>query len=128
MKIWAMTLVLLAGLMGAAGVAAGAAAAHVTGGGSLQTASIYLLIHAAAAAAIGLNLPAGRLFLLSGSLLAVGAILFGGDIALRALAGVRLFPMAAPAGGIILIVGWLALAAAAPLHLAAKSADRRALP
>jgi uncharacterized membrane protein YgdD (TMEM256/DUF423 family) len=42
----------------------------------------------------------------------VGAILFAGDIALRAFAGHRLFVMAAPTGGIILIIGWLALAAA----------------
>ena len=42
-----------------------------------------------------------------------GAALFSGDIALRAFAGHRLFPMAAPTGGIILIAAWLALAAAA---------------
>jgi uncharacterized membrane protein YgdD (TMEM256/DUF423 family) len=34
-------------------------------------------------------------------------------VTLRAFAGHRLFPMAAPAGGIILIAAWLALAAAA---------------
>jgi uncharacterized membrane protein YgdD (TMEM256/DUF423 family) len=39
--------------------------------------------------------------------------LFSADIALRAFAGHRLFAFAAPAGGIILIVAWLGLAAAA---------------
>ena len=36
-----------------------------------------------------------------------------GDIALRAFTGCRLFPMAAPTGGTILIVAWLVLAVAA---------------
>jgi CheY-like chemotaxis protein len=40
-------------------------------------------------------------------------VLFCGDFALRALAGRALFPMAAPAGGILLIAGWLAAATAA---------------
>jgi uncharacterized membrane protein YgdD (TMEM256/DUF423 family) len=44
---------------------------------------------------------------------ALGTILFSGDVALRAFAGQRLFPMAAPTGGIILILAWLVLAAAA---------------
>jgi uncharacterized membrane protein YgdD (TMEM256/DUF423 family) len=43
--------------------------------------------------------------------------LFSGDLALRAFAGHRLFPMAAPTGGIILIAAWLALAAAAVIAL-----------
>jgi uncharacterized membrane protein YgdD (TMEM256/DUF423 family) len=43
----------------------------------------------------------------------VGAALFSGDVTFRAFAGHRLFPMAAPTGGIILIAAWLALAAAA---------------
>jgi uncharacterized membrane protein YgdD (TMEM256/DUF423 family) len=43
----------------------------------------------------------------------LGATLFSGDIALRALAGHRLFAMAAPSGGMILIAAWLALAGAA---------------
>jgi uncharacterized membrane protein YgdD (TMEM256/DUF423 family) len=37
----------------------------------------------------------------------VGAVLFSGDIALRAFAGQRLFAMAAPSGGIILILAGL---------------------
>jgi uncharacterized membrane protein YgdD (TMEM256/DUF423 family) len=44
---------------------------------------------------------------------ALGTFLFSADIALRAFVGRRLFPMAAPTGGIILILAWLALAAAA---------------
>jgi uncharacterized membrane protein YgdD (TMEM256/DUF423 family) len=44
---------------------------------------------------------------------ALGAALFSGDIALRALAGHRMFAMAAPTGGVILIGAWVALAVAA---------------
>jgi uncharacterized membrane protein YgdD (TMEM256/DUF423 family) len=40
-------------------------------------------------------------------------VLFSGDIALKALAGHRLFPMAAPTGGFISIASWLGLAVAA---------------
>jgi uncharacterized membrane protein YgdD (TMEM256/DUF423 family) len=43
----------------------------------------------------------------------LGALLFSGDIALRAFAGHRLFPMAAPSGGALLIGGWALLAIAA---------------
>jgi uncharacterized membrane protein YgdD (TMEM256/DUF423 family) len=50
--------------------------------------------------------------------LLVGAALFSGDIAMRAFAGHRLFPMAAPSGGFILIAGWLALGVAAAVALA----------
>jgi uncharacterized membrane protein YgdD (TMEM256/DUF423 family) len=39
--------------------------------------------------------------------------LFSGDIALRAFAGHRLFAFAAPSGGVILILAWLALTVAA---------------
>jgi uncharacterized membrane protein YgdD (TMEM256/DUF423 family) len=43
----------------------------------------------------------------------VGAALFAGDVSARAFIGHRLFPMAAPTGGTILIAAWLALAIAA---------------
>ena len=42
-----------------------------------------------------------------------GATLFSGDIAMRAFLGHRLFAFAAPTGGVILIVAWLALSVAA---------------
>jgi uncharacterized membrane protein YgdD (TMEM256/DUF423 family) len=43
----------------------------------------------------------------------LGAALFAADVAARAYLGHRLFPFAAPSGGVILIVSWLALIAAA---------------
>jgi len=76
-----------------------------------------LLFHAAALVGGAALLAQGVLWrpLLLAVLIAwiVGAALFSGDVALRAFAGHRLFPMAAPTGGMVLIAAWLALAAAA---------------
>lgn len=43
----------------------------------------------------------------------IGGAVFAGDVAARAYLGSRLFPMAAPTGGVILIASWLVLALAA---------------
>ena len=48
-------------------------------------------------------------------LLALGACLFAGDLASRTWMGAPLFPMAAPTGGLTMILGWLALSGAALL-------------
>ena len=80
-----------------------------------------LLLHAAAVVATAAALHQGLVYrplaLAAAIGLIVGATLFSGDIAMRALAGHRLFPMAAPAGGVILIASWLALSAAALVTL-----------
>jgi uncharacterized membrane protein YgdD (TMEM256/DUF423 family) len=76
-----------------------------------------LLFHAAAVLAAAALMQQGLFWrplafaALAGFVL--GAWLFSGDIALRAFAGHRLFPFAAPSGGFILIASWLALAVAA---------------
>jgi uncharacterized membrane protein YgdD (TMEM256/DUF423 family) len=110
-------LIMLAGLMGAAGVALAAAAAHAAPGAGLDSAGYMLLFHAAvvvgAAIAAGQGLVSRPLGILAAAGLIVGASLFAGDIALRAFAGHRLFPMAAPTGGIVLIASWLMLSLAA---------------
>jgi len=104
-------IVLVAGLLGAAGIALSAAAAHL-GGGNLATASNMMLIHAPALLALGLF---GRspLLRLGAAALMLGLFLFVGDLLTRHYAGWRMFPMAAPAGGILLILGWLIAAASA---------------
>jgi uncharacterized membrane protein YgdD (TMEM256/DUF423 family) len=111
-------LVMLAGLMGAAGVALGAAAAHLAGG--LQTASSMLLFHAPAVLAVALLLERGLVHGKTGHLAAlgfvVGATLFAGDLSMRQFAGHRLFPFAAPIGGTLLIASWLTLAVCAALR------------
>jgi uncharacterized membrane protein YgdD (TMEM256/DUF423 family) len=107
----------LAGLMGAAGIALAAASAHAAPGAGLDSAAYMLLFHAAALLGGAALTQQGVLWRpLAFIVLAawvVGAGLFSGDIAMRALAGHRLFPFAAPSGGMIMIAAWLALTVSA---------------
>lgn len=110
-------LIALAGLMGAGGVVLAAAGAHAAPQAGLDSAAYMLLFHGAALLG-GAALTQGGLLwrpLMLVVLIAwvAGAALFSGDIALRAFVGHRLFAFAAPTGGIILILAWLTLAAAA---------------
>ena len=110
-------LIALAALAGGLGVAASAAAAHIPGADSLKTAAQFLLFHAPAILALT-GLGAGGLThrlatRIAAAALMLGLALFSGDLALRALSGHALFPMAAPVGGILLMLGWLAAALAA---------------
>ncbi|UHC19097.1 DUF423 domain-containing protein [Methylobacterium currus] len=111
------TLVVLAGLSGALGVGLSAAAAHIAGATSLATAAQFLLFHAPALLALALLAGSGRLqpgaVRSAGVLLALGLALFSGDLSARVLMQVPLFPMAAPSGGMILILGWVLIALAA---------------
>ncbi|MBM6596222.1 DUF423 domain-containing protein [Microvirga pudoricolor] len=104
-------LIVLAALAGLLGVALSAAAAHVTGGGSLQTAAQFLLFHAPALLALVALGRSGavspKLARLAGYVLVVGLVLFCGDLTRRALAGEALAPMAAPTGGVMLMIGWV---------------------
>ncbi len=121
----AQSLVTLACLMGAAGVVLAAAAAHSAPGAGLDSAAYMLLFHASAVIASVLAAAAGLVWrplgLIGAAGLVCGAALFAGDVALRAYAGHRLFPFAAPAGGIVMIASWLALAAAAFAALSGRS-------
>ncbi len=111
-------LILAAGLLGAGGVALLASAAHA-GGDNLQTAAAFMLAHAPVLLAVGLvdglaGRPAGGRILAPAALIVLaGVALFAGDLTLRDLAGERLFPMAAPTGGTLTILGWLGIAASA---------------
>jgi uncharacterized membrane protein YgdD (TMEM256/DUF423 family) len=115
----------LAGVMGACGVALAAAAAHGTSAAGLDSAAWLLLFHATAllgaASLAGQHLLWRPLAFPAMACFVAGGALFAGDIAMRAFAGQRLFPMAAPSGGTLLLVGWIVLAAAA---LAAAAAPR----
>ena len=111
--------VILAGLMGAAGVALAAAAAHQPDATRLASGSSMLLFHASAV--IGAVLltthglarwPVGLVAVYG---FIIGAALFAGDLASRQYAGHSLFTMAAPTGGTIMLLSWLVLALAALL-------------
>lgn len=106
MILFARLLSLVAGLLGASAIAAAALAAHGGYGENLRTASEFALVHAALAVALLRGSPS-RLSVAAAGIVLLGAILFCGDLTLRALAERGLFPMAAPAGGFILMAGWL---------------------
>jgi uncharacterized membrane protein YgdD (TMEM256/DUF423 family) len=110
-------LVMLAGAMGVAGVALAAASAHQPDATRLASASSMLLFHASAILAAVLLAERGVIHMRLGFGAAFGfviaAALFAGDLTLRQYAGHSLFPMAAPTGGTLLILSWLALAVAA---------------
>jgi uncharacterized membrane protein YgdD (TMEM256/DUF423 family) len=114
-------LIVLAGLMGAAGVALAAASAHAGTEARLDSAAYLLILHAVAVvagvAALDRGLAWRPLGVAALAGFAVGSLLFAGDLSLRAFAGTRLFPMAAPTGGVLLIASWLALAAAAVIGM-----------
>src|SRR5258705_13061126 len=110
-------LLVFAGLMGAAGIILAAASAHGAPGSGLDSAGTMLLLHAAAVIG-GVSLLHQATLSRTAGLIALcgfvlGGALFAGDIAARAYLGSRLFPMAAPTGGMILIASWLVLALAA---------------
>ena len=109
--------ILLAGLMGASGIILAAAGAHAAPGAGLDSAAYMLLLHAttviSGVALVHQSLLWRPLMIIVLAAWVLGAVLFSSDIALRAFAGHRLFPMAAPTGGIILIGAWIGLAAAA---------------
>jgi uncharacterized membrane protein YgdD (TMEM256/DUF423 family) len=106
-----------ASLMGAAGVALAAAAVHIGGGSLAETGALFLILHAAAllglcalaAQASGYGLR--HALLICGFGLGLAACIFAADLASRAIAGGRLFPFAAPAGGTSMILFWVVIAA-----------------
>lgn len=110
-------LLALAGLMGAAGIVLTAAGAHGKPGAGLDSAGYLLLIHALAVAS-GTALLQELLLWRPLALAALwgfvaGAALFAADVSARAYLGGRLFPFAAPAGGLLMIASWLGIAASA---------------
>ena len=110
-------LLVLAALMGAAGVILAAASAHLPDASRLLPASSMLLFHALAVlAAVALTergIIDPRIGIAAASGFVIAAVLFALDLTLRQYAGHSLFPFAAPAGGTLMIASWLALAVSA---------------
>ncbi len=101
---------LIAGLMGVFGVAAAAAASHGADPRLLGGASAMCLAHAPALIALVAAWDRLRLATVSALLLSLGTALFAADLTLRHFAGHGLFPMSAPTGGTLMMLGWLTLA------------------
>ena len=106
----------LAGLLGLAGVALLAAAAHGEESARLHTAAEFLLFHAPVILGVTAlrhqRLMPYRFGALALSVLILGAVFFAGDLAARVYLQHALFPMAAPIGGSLTLLGWLLLAIA----------------
>ncbi len=110
-------LLILAGVMGADGVILAAVAAHQPDAARLATASSMLLFHATAVLAVVALAERDVIHMRIGIAAAWGfviaAAIFAGDLTMRQYAGHRLFPLAAPTGGTLMIASWLVLAVAA---------------
>lgn len=114
-------------VLGFLGVAAGSFGAHglrallEANGQSAnwETAVRYCLYHALALALVGLvgTLPqagaARGLLSAAGWAFLVGTLVFSGCLGALALSGVRILGAVVPIGGVLLLVGWACLAAAA---------------
>lgn len=114
LDLWGRALLGAAGLLGASGVALGAASAHLGGGDLARLGSSFLLFHAAALPGL-LALPGvspGRVRL-AATFLAIGAALFSIDVAVLGFTGRTPIAGMAPLGGLLLIGGWILVASCA---------------
>lgn len=107
MKLTDRILIGFAGLLGATGVAAAAIASHADTR-VLGSYALIALTHAPALLALAL-VPKSKWLEGSAIILLAGSALFCGDLAARHFLGHGLFPLAAPAGGFVLMLGWLGL-------------------
>jgi len=103
----------IAGLMGLFGVISAAAASHGADPRLLGGASAMCLAHAPALIALYAAWPHMRTAGIAALLLSAGTALFAADLTARHFLGHGLFPMSAPTGGVIMMAGWLAVAAGA---------------
>lgn len=103
----------LSGVLGASGVTLAAAATHTGATVLLGNASAMCLAHAPVLLGLYLGWDRIKTALPTALLLGLGTALFAGDLVSKHFTGESLFPMAAPAGGLGMIFGWLALAASA---------------
>jgi uncharacterized membrane protein YgdD (TMEM256/DUF423 family) len=111
--IFGRSLVALAGLLGAAGVATAAGASHGEAGRLLGSIATIALAHAPVLLVLGLLSPKGRVLRSAALVLAAGTLLFVLDLATRQWLGQGLFTGAAPIGGGLMILGWFGIALAA---------------
>jgi uncharacterized membrane protein YgdD (TMEM256/DUF423 family) len=112
-------LVLFAALLGFAGVAFGAFGAHALDAqlteesrGWWETATLYVLPHAAAALAAGISGRGGKTAL-GGWLIAIGALIFAATLYAMSLGAPRWLGAVTPLGGLAMLGGWAVLALSA---------------
>lgn len=99
--------------MGLSGVALAAAASHGGDTHFLGNASTMCLAHAPVLIGLYLGNRAFRTATAAALVLALGTIVFASDLVSRHFLGDRLFAFAAPTGGMLMMLGWLLVAAGA---------------
>ncbi len=107
------TSLFLCGLLGASGVALAAAATHTGATQLLGNASTMCLAHAPILLGLYIGWERIKTAAPAAILLGLGTVLFAGDLVSRHFTGSGAFPMAAPIGGMGMILGWIAVAVAA---------------
>lgn len=100
---------LFAGIIGALGVALSAMAAHGEDP-RLLSAAAACMAQAPALLALYLGFDKIRTAVIASLLIGLGCMLFAGDLVFRTQYGHGLFPMSAPTGGTMTILGWVAIA------------------
>jgi uncharacterized membrane protein YgdD (TMEM256/DUF423 family) len=103
----------LAGLIGAFGLIFSAMAAHGGDTHLYSAAAAACMAQAPALLAIYVGWEKLRTALIASALIGLGCLLFAGDLLFRVRFGHGLFPMSAPTGGTMMILGWIAVAAGA---------------
>lgn len=105
----ASILAALACLAALAAIALAAAGAHVDASPLLATAAGVLTPNAVGALALALGAErfGSKGLWIAGALVLAGASVFAGDMAARVFLDHRLFPMAAPVGGVTMMLGWI---------------------
>jgi uncharacterized membrane protein YgdD (TMEM256/DUF423 family) len=112
-EIYPRIVLFLSGSLGSTGVALSAMAAH--GGDPRLIGAAAAACMAQAPALLGLYLGYQRIrtALVASLLIGLGCLLFAADLLFRTRLGHGLFPMSAPTGGMMMILGWIAVAAGA---------------
>jgi uncharacterized membrane protein YgdD (TMEM256/DUF423 family) len=108
--------IIAAGVLGATGVVAAAAASHTGDERILGNLALIALTQAPAILALGLYAPASLLTRIATTCIGAGALLFSADLAMRHFTGTALFPMSAPIGGSAMILGWALLVPAGAMR------------
>ena len=102
-----------AGLIGAFGVIFSAMAAHGDDPRLISAAAAACMAQAPALLALYVGFDKIRTAVIASLLIGIGCILFSADLLFRTHYGNGLFPMSAPTGGTMMILGWVAIAAGA---------------
>ena len=105
--------IFVAGILGAAGVASAAGAAHTGDPQILGALALVALTQAPALLALGLHAGRSQTLRIAAGLIGLGALLFSADLAAVHFLGASPMRFLAPVGGTLLIAGWIVIAVCA---------------